>query len=140
MLNHFLRQETGMQNGSKRKQRGATFLGMMTIVAILGLGAYAGIRLVPLYLDNMAVVKAMKDIANQMQGGPATPAAIRKALDARWTTDYISSVAVNDIEITPVANGMEMRAAYEGRAPFIGNISFAVEFDKAVVISNRGDR
>jgi hypothetical protein len=64
--------------------------------------------------------------------------AIRKALDARWTIDYISSVGVKDIEITPVKDGMEMRAAYDGRAPFVANIFFVVEFDKAVVISNRG--
>jgi hypothetical protein len=127
-----------MHSGSKRKQRGATFLGMVTIISILGLALYAGIRLVPLYLDNMAVVKAMNDIAKQMEGGTVTPSAIKTALNARWTVDYISSVTVEDIEITPVAKGMEMRAAYEGRAPFIGNISFAVEFDKAVVISNGG--
>jgi hypothetical protein len=126
----------GMQSGLKHKQRGATFLGMLTIASILGLALYAGIRLVPLYLDNMAVVKAMNDIAKNMEGSTPTPTAIRKALDARWTTDYISSVTINDIQITPVKNGMEMRATYDGRAPFVANIFFVVEFDKAVVISN----
>jgi hypothetical protein len=127
-----------MQSGSRHKQRGATFLGMLTIGAILALALYAGIRLVPLYLDNMAVVRAMSDVAKNMEGSTPTPMAIRKALDARWTIDYISSVGVKDIEITPVKDGMEMRAAYDGRAPFVANIFFVVEFDKAVVISNRG--
>ena len=126
-----------MQSGSKHKQRGATFLGMLTIVSILGLALYAGIRLVPLYLDNMAVIKAMNDIAKNLQGSSPTPSAIRSALSARWTTDYISSVTVQDIEVTPVKNGMEMRAAYDGRAPFVANIFFVVEFDTAVVIENR---
>jgi len=127
-----------MQCGSKQKQRGATFLGMVTIVAILGLGVYAGIRLVPLYLDNFTVMKALKDTASTLQGQTVNPSAIRKALDARWSIDYISSVEVRDIEITPVATGLEMRAAYEARAPFVANISFAVEFDEAVVVSTRG--
>jgi len=126
-----------MQSGLKHKQRGATFLGMLTIGAILALGLYAGIRLVPLYLDNMAVIRSLNDIAKNMQGTTPTPMAIRKALEARWTVDYISSVSVNDIEITPTKAGMEMRAAYDGRAPFIANIFFVVEFDKAVVIENR---
>jgi hypothetical protein len=127
-----------MQCGSRQKQRGATFLGMVTIVAILGLAVYAGIRLVPLYIDNFAVMKALNDTAKTLQGTDVSPTAIRKSLDARWTTDYISSVAVSDIEITPVANGLEMRAAYEARAPFIANISLVVDFDKAVVVSTRG--
>jgi hypothetical protein len=127
-----------MQSGSRHKQRGATFLGMLTIGAILGLALYAGIRLVPLYLDNMAVTRALNDIAKNLQGSTPTPTAIRKALDARWAIDYISSVSVKDIEITPVKDGMEMRATYDGRAPFFANIYFVVEFDKAVVIENRG--
>lgn len=126
-----------MQSGLKQKQRGATFLGMVTIMAILGLALYAGIRLVPLYLDNMAVTKAMKDIAVSLQGS-ATPSSIRAALNARWAVDYIASVSPMDIEITPVPQGIEMRAAYDGRAPFVGNIFFVVEFDSAVVISSRG--
>jgi hypothetical protein len=127
-----------MQGGSKHKQRGATFLGMLTIGSILGLALYAGIRLVPLYLDNMAVNRALNDVAKSLQGSSPTPSAIRSALNARWTTDYISSVTVEDIEITPVKNGMEMRAAYDGRAPFVANIYFVVEFDKAVVIQTGG--
>ena len=60
-----------------------------------------------MYLDNMAVVKAMNDIAKTMEGGAVTPSAIRTALNARWTVDYIGSVEVDDIEISPVASGME---------------------------------
>ena len=36
---------------SHPRERGATFLGMLTILAILGLALYAGIRLTPLYLE-----------------------------------------------------------------------------------------
>ncbi len=127
-----------MQCGSKQAQRGATALGMLTIVAILGLGLYAGIRLVPLYMDNFAVVKALKDTAATLQGGEVSVSSVRKSLNARWTVDYISSVAVEDIGIHPVPNGLEIRAAYEARAPFVANVWLVVEFDDAVVVSSRG--
>jgi hypothetical protein len=86
----------------------------------------------------MAIIRALNDIAKSMQGSSPTPAAIRKALEARWTIDYISSIEVKDIEITPTKGGVEMRAAYDGRAPFVANIYFVVEFDKAVVIQTGG--
>jgi hypothetical protein len=129
-----------MQSGTKHKQRGATFLGILTILAILGLALYAGIRLVPLYLDHFAVIKAMNEVAKSMEGGDASPGAIKTKLNARWTVDYISSVTPQDIQISPVEAGMQMHADYEARAPFVGNISFAVAFDDIVVINTRGVR
>jgi len=127
-----------MQSGSKQEQRGATMLGMLTIVAILGLAVYAGIRLVPMYMDHYAVVRAMQDTAKSLQGGDVSPGAIRTALSARWTVDYISNIAANEIAVTPVPEGLEMRAAYEARAPFIANIWLVLEFDDAVVVKSGG--
>jgi lauroyl/myristoyl acyltransferase len=40
------------------RQRGATFLGMVIILAIVGCGVYAGIRLTPIYFEYMAVARA----------------------------------------------------------------------------------
>ena len=121
-----------MHNGLRHKQRGATFLGMVTIGSILALGVYAGIRLVPIYLDYMAIVRAMTDISKSNAG--ATAGELKKALNARWNIDYISSIQPNEIEIKPVAGGLEMRANYEARAPFVGNVFLVVEFDSAVVV------
>ena len=127
-----------MQSGLKHKQRGATFLGMLTIFSIVGLAVYAGIRLVPLYMDHMAVIRSLKDISVALDGS-ATPAGIRNALAARWSIEYIASIDYKEIEISPVADGIEMRAAYDARAPFVANIFFVVEFDDAVLVRSRGN-
>jgi hypothetical protein len=119
----------------RHRQGGATFLGILTIVSILGLAAYSGIRLIPKYLDYLAIVKSMEQVAGQFKGAPPTPGEVRSALQARWTVEYISDLDPKDIEVTKVPNGLEMRAYYEARAPFIGNISFIVEFDKSVTIT-----
>ena len=55
------------------RQRGATFLGMLTIVAILGFGLYAGIRLLPLYLEYMAIARALEQIATENNNNPTSP-------------------------------------------------------------------
>ena len=39
----------------RSRQRGATALGMLCIVAIIGFALYGGIRLFPLYMEYMAV-------------------------------------------------------------------------------------
>lgn len=128
-----------MRYGWKSKQRGATFLGIVVIVGILGFAVYAGIRLAPKYMEYMAVARALDQVAKNMQGGgDASPAAIRDLLGRRWEIEDIKSLDIKDVEINKVANGTEVRAAYRAEAPFVGNVSLVVDFDKAVVIGGGG--
>src|SRR5215208_646729 len=103
------------------RQRGATFIGMVVIVAILGFALYAGIRLTPMYLEYMAVARALQNTAKEASGG-TTPQQLRNALDRRWTIETIDSVQPRDIEIKKAGAGWTMRAWYRAEAPFIGNV------------------
>lgn len=125
---------TGMQFNSKRQQSGATLLGILTIVSILGFAVYGGIRLVPLYLEYMKVVKALTQTASEAKGDDATPATLRASLVRRWEIEDIEHLDVKDVEITKVANGFEMHAQYRAEAPFVANVSLAVDFDKTVEV------
>ena len=48
----------------KQRQRGATFLGMVTILLILGAGLYAGLRLVPVFLEYTKVARALEQVTD----------------------------------------------------------------------------
>lgn len=119
----------------RARQRGATFLGMVVIIAILGLGLYAGIRLTPAYFEYMAIVRAMEQTAKEHKGSPISPQVLRTSLERRWTIEDIKSIRPKDIRMTKTGQGYTMRAAYEARAPFIANVSFVVAFDKSVLVS-----
>jgi hypothetical protein len=114
------------------RQRGATFLGMLIIVAILGCGLYAGIRLVPIYFEYMAVVRAMEQTAKEEDGTATSPQQLRTAMDRRWTIEDIKSIDPKEIEIKKIPNGFSMRAYYRAEAPFVANVSLVVDFDKTV--------
>jgi hypothetical protein len=113
-----------------RRQRGATLLGMVIIFAILGLGLYGAIRLTPLYMEYMAVVRAMEQTAKESSGDSVSPQSLRTALDRRWAIEDIQSLDPKDIEIKRVGSGFTMRALYDAEAPFIGNVGLIVHFDK----------
>ena len=115
-------------------QRGATFLGMVVIIAIIGFALYAGIRLMPLYLEYMAVVRAMEQTAKENVGASTGPQGLIVALDRRWTVEDIHTIGTKDIEIKKVGSGYSMRAWYRAEAPFVGNVSLVAEFDKTVRI------
>jgi hypothetical protein len=116
----------------RQHQRGATFLGMVVIIAILGLGLYAGIRLTPVYFEYMAVVRALEQTAKDHQDGATSPNELRTALDRRWTIEDIRSIQPKDIEIKKSGQGYSMRAWYRAEAPFVANVSLVVDFDKTV--------
>ena len=115
----------------RSRQRGATFLGMVVIIAILGFALYAGIRLTPLYLEYMAVARALEQTAKENTGA-TSPQTLRNALDRRWTIETIDSIQPKDIEIRKAGSGFTMRAWYRAEAPFISNVSLVADFDKTV--------
>lgn len=118
----------------RQQQRGATLLGMLIIAAILGLALFAGIRLLPIYMEYMAVARAMEQTAKEEAGG-TSPQTLRSAMDRRWTVEDIHSIDPKDIVITKVASGYSMRAKYRAETPFISNVSLVVDFDKSVTVA-----
>jgi hypothetical protein len=116
----------------RSRQRGATALGLLTIVAIIGFAVYGGIRLFPLYMENLAVNRALTQTAKEISGNVTSPQALRGSLARRWGIEDIKSLDPEDIEITKNGNGYSMRAWYRAETPFVANILLAVDFDKTV--------
>jgi hypothetical protein len=119
----------------RSRQRGATFLGMVTIIAILGFALYGGIRLTPLFLEYMAVVRALDQTAKEYASGSASVQQLRTSLARRWEIEDIHSIDWNQIEIKKAGSGIAMRAWYRAEAPFVGNVSLVADFDKTVVVA-----
>jgi DNA-dependent RNA polymerase auxiliary subunit epsilon len=117
----------------RTSQRGITLLGALILVAFVGMFVYAGIRLTPLYLEYMNIAKAM-DAVKREATGTETPTSIRTALDKHFNIDYIDSLSAKDIDVTKEGAAWTVHASYDATAPFVANISFAVHFDKTVVI------
>ncbi|MGH8177112.1 MAG: DUF4845 domain-containing protein [Steroidobacter sp.] len=116
----------------RSRQRGATFIGMVVIIAILGAGLYGGIRLTPLYFEYMAIVRALEQTAKEHNGNATSPNQLRTSLDRRWTIEDIKSIQPKEIDIKKSGTGYTMRAWYRAEAPFVGNVSLVVDFDKSV--------
>lgn len=124
-----------MKNLSTRhQQRGATALGMLTIVAILGLGLYAVIRLVPVYLEYYEIVSAMQKIGKEQPAAETSPDKLRFALNRHWNIEDIKTLDYKDIGIRKVGSTYEMTAEYRAEVPFIGNVSLVADFYKSVTV------
>ena len=126
--------KTAFDISTRRQQRGATTLGIIILVAFVGLFAFAAIRLTPVYLNYMKVVGVVNGVHSEFDGQNASRAAIRRSVTRRFDVESVSEIKARDISVTAVDGGFEVRAEYDHTTPFIYNISFTVHFDKSRVV------
>ena len=62
---------------NKRQQAGMTTLGLVILAAFVGLFAFAGIRLTPVYLNYMKVVGVVEGVREEFDGTGASRSQIR---------------------------------------------------------------
>ena len=117
-----------------RRQQGMTTLGLIILVAFVGLFAFAGLRLTPVYLNYMKVLGVLSGVHEEFDGTNPSRSAIRSSISRRFDVESVSEITARDVTITSADNGYEVRAKYTHIAPFISNVSFSVEFDKAVLV------
>ena len=119
---------------NKRQQAGMTTLGLIILVLFVGLFAFAGIRLTPVYLNYIKVVGVVDGVGAEFDGTGASRSAIRTSISRRFDIESVSIITAKDVKVTTVDGGFEVAATYSHKSPFIANISFVVDFDKRVLV------
>jgi Domain of unknown function (DUF4845) len=123
-----------MKQSMRQPQVGMTFIGMLCILVLVGIIGYAGVRLVPVYLNYMNIVKTMQTTASEFKGENPDLGAMRTSLERHWEITTISAVDYKDVEITKDDSGISLHIVYDDSEPYLGNISLAVHFDKTVKV------
>jgi len=109
-------------------------LGLLILVVFVGLFAFAAIRLTPVYLNYMKVVGVVDGVQDEFDGQNPTRATIRSSIQRRFDIESVSEITARDVEVNTVDGGFEVVADYNHTAPFIGNVSFMVHFDKKALV------
>ena len=119
---------------SRHRQTGMTTLGLVILVAFVGVFAFAGLRLTPVYLNYMKVASGISGVYEEFDGQGPTKATIRKSIARRFGIESVSVIKAKDVDIKTVEGGFEVSATYSHKADFIGNVAFLVDFDERAVI------
>lgn len=125
---HHLRNYTS----SADKQRGITALGAIILVTFIGLFVYAGIRLVPVYLENMKIAGTFSKLSDEFDGQATSRVAILKSMEKRFDVDSVTVITYRDVKVQKTGAGYDLSVEYEHVAPFIANVSFSVKFNNKV--------
>jgi hypothetical protein len=123
-----------MKQLMRRRQQGMTFIGLMCILVLVGTIGYAGVRLVPVYLNYMKLARTLDSAASEFKGEAANLDNVRKSIDRHWAIEDITGIDQKDIEITKDDGGLTLHAVYDDTVPYIANVSLSVHFDKTVKV------
>jgi hypothetical protein len=126
--------DLGRRRPLRHGQHGMTFFGAVFILAMLATIGYAGLRLVPVYLNYMKVARTLDVTAAEFKGENPDQGGIRRSLEKHWQIEDISGVDAKDVEIVKDDNGLSLHVIYDDSVPYISNVSLSVHFDKTVKV------
>lgn len=119
----------------RSRQTGITFIGWLFLLAPIAVVGYAGIRLVPVYLNYMKVAKVLEQTATENKGETTlSPDAVRRSIYSRWNVEGITFPDAANIAISRDGSQWALEANYEDSVPMFAGISLVVHFDKRAVV------
>ncbi len=118
-----------------RKNKGLTLIGFLIVLVVALFFAYAGMRVVPMYLEYQALIGAM----NKLEGDPGSksmpPNKIKENIrNSLWVSYAANNIKTEHIHVSKTSGGIMVRVAYEVREDFLGNLDIIASFDRSVVL------
>jgi len=118
-----------------RKNRGLTLIGFVIVLVIVVFFAYAGMRVVPMYLEYHALVNAMDKLKSDPMAKSMPAHKIKDSIQrSLWASYASNNIKPENIRISKKTDGINVRVAYEVREDFLGNIDLVGSFDRTVVL------
>ena len=127
------RQGRRLITASRSRQRGITLLGLLILAMLVGIVGLAGIKIVPMYIMDLKLSKALEGISEDLNGKEVSPQSIQYALAKRFSVEDVN-LPKDSIKVAPSKNGFAVRIQYENRASYLGDVWLMVIFDKTVEI------
>jgi Domain of unknown function (DUF4845) len=107
----------------KSKQRGASFLGMLFVGAVLGILFIVGAKILPTVIEYQSILKA----ANSSKG-EGSVADIRRAFDKNAATSYFEAISGKDLVIEKVADRNVVSFAYTKEIELVDPVYLTIKY------------
>lgn len=111
------------------RQRGAGLWEMLFLFGVIAFFALVTVKVLPLYLNEMKVSAAVKEVSQNPQFSANTdPATLRSSLQRHWDIEDIDTIQPRDIAVTRDDSGVSLSYDYEARTHLFYNIYVVIHF------------
>jgi hypothetical protein len=122
-----------------RSQRGITLIGFVFVLAVVGIFAYLGMKVFPIYEQFFSVRSAMKGVASEPGVGQMDPAKIKDLFFRRLYINYADDdLKPENVKIERKTTGYTMTVNYEVRRPLVADLDIVGKFDKTQALNGGG--
>ncbi len=118
----------------RSRQTGMTAISFALLAVMVALIGFAALKLTPVYLEHMKVRSVLNDVKANFDHQNASIPLLRSAIGKRLNIEMVTVLKSQDFKIRKTENGLEIRAQYEHRTPYLGNLYFLAVFNDAVEI------
>ena len=108
------------------RQRGITFLGLVTLGIIVALLALVGFQVVPTVTEYMSIKKVVKKVAAD---GGSSVAVVKSNFDLVASADYITSITGKDLEVRKEGGEMVIYFAYDKEIHLFGPAYLVIKYE-----------
>jgi hypothetical protein len=108
----------------KNRQEGVSLVGLIFIIAVLGMIAVLALKVTQTVAEYFSIKKA---IATAKASG-STVREIQSAFDKQANVGYIDSISSKDLEITKNGEDIEVSFAYQKKIPLVGPTSLLIDY------------
>jgi hypothetical protein len=122
----------------KRTQGGMTLIGFILVLGVVGLFAYVGMKVIPMYSEFFSVKKALKSLATEPDIADTDPGKIQDLFFRRLYVSYAEDVKPEHVKIKRIDSGWQMDVDYEVRKELIGNLDVVGKFHASENMTRHG--
>lgn len=108
----------------KSKQRGASFMGMLFLAAVVGVLFVVGAKVVPTVIEYQSIMKAVNS-----SKGEASVGEIRRAFDKNAATGYFDAISGKDLVIEKIADKHVVSFAYQKEIALAGPAYLLLKYE-----------
>lgn len=121
-----------MQELFSKKQRGITLIGLIFVMAILGMIGVLGLKVMPTVLEFQAIKRL---IVTASKSG-STVNDVKAAFDKGADVGYIESITSKDLVIVKNNSEFDVSFAYNKKIPLVGPASLLLEYEGSTPKAN----
>ena len=112
----------------KRTQRGMTLIGFIIVLAVVGIFAYMGMKVIPMYSEYYSVNQAVNGLASEPGVAGLDVSKVRALFFRRLYVSYSENVKEGNVKLQRKGTSWLMTVDYEVRRPLIANLDVVGKF------------
>jgi hypothetical protein len=118
-----------MMKALLKQQRGVSLGGLVMVLVGFVFLAMISMKLIPAYMENSKIQRALNEIVHDPALQSATPAEIKDSFSKRANVmDDVTAVSPNDLEMSKDNGVLTLSVSYSVKIPFAGNVSLLIDF------------